>query len=173
MHRLSKFEKNYRSAPVVASIRNPLDSISSSIQRYGKDPTDEVIKEQIQEYEKEGLWDILEIKNKSNVKILKYADFAFNFSLMFSELEEFFGKKIDAKLKKHVVKTYSINKVKEKSYDYGEFSNYDKENHIHGKHISKYSGASGYYSDFLERDQIEMVYRHFKDVFDAFGYEID
>ena len=59
MHRLSKFEKNYRSAPVVVSIRNPLDSISSSIQRYGKDPTDEVIKEQIQEYEKEGLWDIL------------------------------------------------------------------------------------------------------------------
>ena len=173
VHRLSKFEKNYRSAPVVASIRNPLDSISSSIQRYGKDPTDEVIKEQIQEYEKEGMWDILEIKNKSNVKILKYADFAFNFSLMFSELEDFFGKKIDAELKNHVLKTYSINKVKEKSYDYGEFSNYDKEDHIHGKHISKYSGASGYYSDFLERDQIEMVYRHFKDVFDAFGYEID
>ena len=36
VHRLSKFEKNYRSAPIVASIRNPLDSISSSIQRYGK-----------------------------------------------------------------------------------------------------------------------------------------
>ena len=72
-----------------------------------------------------------------------------------------------------MVETCSIGKVKEKSDSYGEFSNYDKEDHIHGKHISKHSGASGYYSDFLERDLIEMVYRHLKDVFDAFGYEID
>jgi len=45
------------------------------------------------------MWSILEIKNKSNVKILKYVEFAFNFGLMFSELEDFLGGEIDAELK--------------------------------------------------------------------------
>jgi len=170
-HKLGKFEKKYRNAPIVASIRNPLDSISSSIQRYGRQPTEDVVRQQIKEYENQGMWDILEIRNKPKVKILRYEDFAFDFKFMFSELEEFFQTPIPETLKTEVNERYSIDKVKKKSEDYGDFANYDKEDQIHGKHISQYSGASGYYKDYLGEDQIQLVYTHFKEVFDAFGYE--
>lgn len=171
-HRLGSFEKRFRSAPIVSSIRNPLDSISSSIQRYGKEPTDEVVRQQIQEYDGEGMWDIFEIQNKPNVKILKYEKFAFDFDYMFAELESFFEQEIPAELKRQVVDEFSLDKVKKKSESRGEFANYNKEDQIHGQHISKFSGASGYYKEFLSSDQIESIHKHFKDVFDAFDYEV-
>jgi len=169
-HKLSAFEIRFRSAPIVASIRNPLDSISSSIQRYGKDPTDEVVMQQIEEYERLGMWDILEIQNKPNVKILKYEEFAFDFTFMFRELEDFFQQPIPQQLKQQVIENYSIDKVKTKSDSRGEFTNFNKEDQIHGQHISKFSGASGYYMDFLSSKQIESIQKRFKPVLQAFDY---
>ena len=167
---MKKFEKRFRTAPIVASIRNPLDSISSSIQRYGKEPTDSVIEQQIQEYQHLGMKDILEILDKPNVKILKYEDFAFNFAFMFTELESFFQQTIPANLKQQVLNDYSIEKVKEKSAKQGAFVNYNKEDKIHGQHISKFSGASGYYNEFLSPKQIETIQQHFAPIFKAFDY---
>ena len=164
-HKLSAFEIRFRSAPIVASIRNPLDSISSSIQRYGKDPTDEVVMQQIEEYERLGMWDILEIQNKPNVKILKYEEFAFDFTFMFRELEDFFQQPIPQQLKQQVIDNYSIDKVKTKSDSRGEFTNFNKEDQIHGQHISKFSGASGYYMDFLSSKQIESIQKRLNQCF--------
>ena len=172
MHRLAGFEKKFRVAPIVASIRDPLDSISSSIQRYGLEPTDDVISDHIREYEKQGMWQLYEIWGKKNVLVLRYEDFAFDFDHMFAELEAFFKVAIPNQLKKRVVEEFSIDRVKQKAESRGEFANYDKEDQIHGQHISKFSGASGYYREFLSEQQIEHVYEHFKKIFVAFDYEI-
>ena len=171
VHKLRVYEKKYRHAPIVASIRNPLDSISSSIQRYDKEPTDVVVRDQILEYEKQGMWDILEIMNKLKVKILKYEEFSFDFDFMFAELEDFFQVPIAAELKAEVADKYTIDRVKQRSENFGDFANYDQKDQIHGKHISRYSGASGYYKEYLGNEQIQLIYTHFKKVFDAFGYE--
>ena len=57
--------------PTVVTYRHPLDSISSSILRYGLKPTNETIKQQIIEFEKNGMWKIIEIKDNKNVLMLK------------------------------------------------------------------------------------------------------
>ena len=44
--------------PVVVTYRNPLDSIVSSILRYKKNPTEDVIKQQISEFEKNCIWTV-------------------------------------------------------------------------------------------------------------------
>lgn len=126
--------------------------------------------QQIEEYDRLGMWDILEIRNKRNVKILKYEEFAFNFEFMFSELEDFFHQSIPQALKQQVINDYSIDKVKGKADARGSFSNYNKEDQIHGQHISKFSGASGYYRYFLSPKQIETIQQRFKQVFEAFDY---
>ena len=90
---------------------------------------------------------------------------------MFAELEDFFKVSISDHLKSRVVEEFSLDEVKKKSESRGDFANYDKEDQIHGKHISQYSGASGYYKEYLGNEQIQLIYTHFKKVFDAFGYE--
>ena len=170
-HELSSFYKKYRQAPVVASIRNPLDSISSAMLRYKQDATDEIVQDYILKYQNKRMEDILSVKEMKNATVLRYEDFAFNFSVMFNALEDLFEVKLDEALKSEVREKFDIQRVKSKSDKLGEFANMDAEDQIHGRHVSKYSGASGYHEEFLSKKQIEMIKHDLRDVFIAFGYD--
>jgi hypothetical protein len=75
------------SFPVVVTYRHPLDCIASSIQRYELEPTDEVVAQQISEFNSNGAIDVLKIKNNPNVLLLQYEEFFGNFEVIFRRLE--------------------------------------------------------------------------------------
>ena len=75
----------------VVTYRNPLDSIVSSILRYKLNPSEDVIKKQILEFEKNGIWTVLKITNNKNVLMLKYEDFLNNYENIYNKLEPFFN----------------------------------------------------------------------------------
>jgi len=170
-HELSSFYKKHRQAPIVASIRNPLDSISSAMLRYKQDATDEVVRDYIRKYQNKRMDDILSVNDLKNAKVIKYEDFAFDFSVMFKAIEELFAVEVGDDVKSEVIEKFDIQRVKQKSDKLGEFSNMDSSDQIHGRHVSEYSGASGYHSEVLSKKQIEMIKHDLRAIFLAFDYD--
>lgn len=170
-HRLSRFRKSvFCRSPIIVSVRNPIDCISSSIQRFEKVPSNEVLNEQLAMYERNGIWDLLEVKNKSNALIMKYENFYQDWDYIFSKIEGFLQIKISDNLKKECIDNFSIEQVEKKSKALGSFSNYDKNDFIHGKHISEYKGKVGHGEEYLPAELVEKIYTKFKVIFDEFGY---
>lgn len=172
LHKLNHYQKSALcESCIVATIRNPLDFISSSIQRYEKEPTIRVIEQQLDEYERLGIWDLLELENNPRAIVLKYEDFIFDWDHAYRKIEDFLGEGISDESKKACLEKYSIEAVEKKAVSLGSFSNYDREDHIHGKHISKFRGKIGYYSEYLNEDMINKIYNRFTVIFSEFGYE--
>ncbi len=170
-HKLLPHQKSWLCrSDIVVSVRNPLDSIASLILRYGQEVSDEVVRNNMTVYENEGALDVVKLVGKKRALILKYEDFAGKFDYLFEQLEVFFKTDIPEDVKKEVIRDFSIDVVKKKSEKLQDFGNYDESDHIHGRHISKFSGASGYYKNVFTQHQIEMVYSNFKELFDLFGY---
>lgn len=171
-HSLSVFQKSiFCKSQIVVSIRNPIDSISSSIQRFETTPTIEIIENQLDMFEQNGIWDVISIKNRPKVLILKYEKFAHDWTYMFSELERFLELTIKEETKEACIAEYNIDSVEKKARSLGAFANYDKVNHIHGKHISKFRGAVGYGKNYLNKQMIDRIYERFEIFFKEFGYD--
>ncbi len=157
--------------PVVVTYRHPLDCIASSILRYELAPTDEVVDQQISEFEKNGIWDVLAIKDDPNVLLLRYEDFVFDFEVIFRGIENFFHVKIPPAARKVLTDRYRIKLVEKTTRKMKTFSEYDKRTEWHGKHISKYRGAPYYYKEFFRADQISHLENVYKDFLEAFHYQ--
>ena len=145
--------------PVVVTYRHPLDCIASSIQAYELSPTDSVIEDKILGFERYGIWEILKIKNSSNVLMLQYEIFFNNFEVIYSGIEDFFNINIPLDKKNEITQKYDVNKIKTFIDKAGlsSFQEYDNSSLWHGNHISKYQGKPGYYKDFFTREQIEYL----------------
>lgn len=131
----------------------------------------EVVEEHIYELEKNGIWDLLALKSNPKVIILKYEDFAFNWDYAFREIEKFIGEEIATEARTQCVEKFSIDVVAKKAATLGAFSNRDLTDRIHGKHISKFWGRPGYYSEYLNREMIDKAYATFSPLFSEFDYE--
>ncbi|MEJ1382233.1 MAG: hypothetical protein RPT95_14920, partial [Candidatus Sedimenticola sp. (ex Thyasira tokunagai)] len=164
------YESNDSKFPMVVTYRHPLDCIASSIQRYELIPTDEVINQQISEFEENGIWDILEIKDNPSVLMLRYEEFARDFNVIFNELEIFFGIKISHQKRRSLSGRYNINNVEKIIASMDSFSEYDKITHWHGKHISAYKGSSYYYKEFFTDSQIRYLEYVYNKFFQEFNY---
>lgn len=160
-----------RMSRIIMSVRNPLDTVSSSILRYRKEPSREFVSKQIKEIDERGIWDTLEFKGRANVLILKYEDFSGDFDYTFGQLEQFMRTPIPEDRQKVIKRDFSIESVEQKSASLGSFGTYDAEDQVHGCHVSRYRGASNYYQDFLGDEEIRLIYFHYRPIFDAFGYD--
>jgi hypothetical protein len=163
------YKYNISQCPVVISYRHPLDCIASSIQRYGLSPTDEVIKNQIVEFEKNGISDILKVKNKQNVLMIRYEEFVNDFDNIYNSIDDFFGTEISFEKRRVLTNRYQIENIEKIVESKNTFTEYDEITHWHGKHISRYKGKPYYYQDFFQNDQIEylkQVYRKYLTEFD-------
>ena len=156
--------------PTVVTYRHPLDSISSSILRYRLTPTNETIKQQIIEFEKNGIRKIIEIKDNKNVLMLKYEDFYDNFEFIFNSFENFFNITISSNLRKLIKERYSINSVMQIISKMKSFKEQDKKTFLHGKHISINRGRINFHKDFLNSEQIKYLNNIYKDFIKTFNY---
>jgi hypothetical protein len=157
--------------PIIMSVRNPLDTISSSILRYGITPTREAVSKQIKEIDERGIWDTLKFKDKSNVLILIFEDFSKDFDHAFQHIENFLRMTIRGDRKEIIRRKFSLEAVEKKASTLGSFNKFDTEDQIHGSHISKFRGASNYYRDVLGDEEIELIRSHYRTIFEAFGYD--
>lgn len=157
LHNMSTIKKKI-SIPIIVTVRNPLDSISSILRvNEEKSLNSTIITEYINYFVNDaGIKDVLEIANKDNVLILKYEEFQNDFEYIFEKLEKFFSIEIKIELRNEIIHEFNIDKVKEKQSNLKNFSQYDKISHIHGNHISEYNGKS-YYEKLLDREYIDQI----------------
>ncbi len=161
-----------RFPPIVMSVRNPLDMISSSILRYRTAPSRENVCKQIKEIDERGIWDTLKYKDEANVLILKYEEFSNDFDHAFSRIEAFLRATIRDDRKETIRRTFSLAAVEKKSLALGSFQKFDVEDQIHGNHISEFRGARNYYHQVLEEAEIEIIRSHYRQIFEAFDYDL-
>ena len=155
--------------PAIVTYRNPLDSISSSILRYKLKPTDEVINQQIKEFEENGIWTVLEIKDKKNILMLKYEDFVNNYEVIFNKLENFFKINIPKNTRNLITERYNIKAVEKIVSKMKSYKEINKQNLFHGEHININKGQPNFHMKFLKKNQIlhlKSVYKNFIDIFD-------
>jgi hypothetical protein len=166
----AKYLKEYNNVKIIISVRDPVDSISSSIQRYGQVPTDDLVVDHIKRFERYGILQVMEVKDYSNVTILRYEDFAFDWAYLFESLENSLGCVINQDVQRFCVSNYRLERVAQKAKALGDFGNIDSKDQIHGKHISKFRGRVGYGRDYLSPEQIDLINKSLRPYSEAFGY---
>ena len=170
-HSRSWKEIFFKKIPIVCTYRDPLDIICSSIKRYEKLVTKEVIDEQIKELKQFGFDDFIKLekiprfvdKNRLN---LKYENFYNNFDYIFKELEDFFNIQITSNLRSKIASKLSIQGVKEKISKFKTFEENDMNTHWHGKHISNNNGMPKSHINFFNEDDnnyLKFVYKDFRE----------
>lgn len=166
-HNLNNKDLNF---PIIATCRHPLDSIASSIQRYQLTPTNEVIEQQISEFEENGLSDLSSIAYLDNVLLLRYEEFVDDFETIFLGVEKFFNVTISLEKRNEIIAKYQITNVEKAIENMSSFEEYDKINHWHGKHISIYKGQPFYYRKYFQADQITYLKNVYKEFLLEFKY---
>jgi len=154
---------------VVATYRHPLDCIASSIIRYGKSPTDDEIQRQLEIFN-QPLRNLITANKMDNILLLRYEEFVNDFDYIFDHFELFFKIKIQPEKRKALISEYKIESVQKKLKG-GGFEALDKKTQLHGNHISKFKGASGYYNDFFNDEQIDFLKKSYFEVINEFNYE--
>jgi len=172
-HSLRKTRLGPFHLPVVCTVRHPLDAVASCIQCRDLPLTDQTIDDLIEEFDRLAIQTVLDIRNDPHVLILKYEQFSADYEFLFDELERFFGITIGPDQRQIIQKKYNVRQVKQKTEQMGDFSNWDKENHLHGRHISKFNGASGYYQQFFSAEQIRRMSLHYQQYMQVFGYSVE
>ena len=165
------YKRKFSRYPVIASYRHPLDAIASSIQRYGRTPSDEEIAVQIQEFEAGGIRVILDIRHDKNVLMMRYEDFYHDHDYIYDRLEKFFSIGISAEKRRAISGRYNIDAVNEMVSQFDNFESYHKETQLHGRHISAYKGETNYYKDYFTSQQIAHLKDVYRDILVAFDYE--
>lgn len=167
---IAKYLKESNEVKIIISVRDPVDSISSSIQRYSQVPTHDVVVDHIKRFECHGIWQVLEVKDYSNVTILRYEDFAFDWAYLFESLETSLGCVINQDVQRFCVSNYRLERVAKKANELGDFGNIDSKDQIHGKHISDFKGRVGHGHKNLSPEQIDLINESFRPYSEAFGY---
>jgi len=70
--KVHSYNKKYSKLPVVVTYRHPIDCVTSLIQLNYKAPTDDIIEKEIIKLNENGIWNLLEVKDYSNVLMLMY-----------------------------------------------------------------------------------------------------
>jgi hypothetical protein len=170
-HNLNEGEfANFSNLRIVSSVRDPVDSIASSLLRYEKKPTKGSVADQIKEFKQNGLLQMTKVRGWDNALVLRYEDFVKNWGFLFENLEAFFGYKIPYRKRKVCEENFNIESVYNKGLALGSFSNYSVVDQIHGKHVSQFKGQFGYGYTMLGEDLSQEVRSEFQEFCNAFQY---
>ena len=165
------YRKKDEKFPTVVVYRHPLDCITSSILRYQLKPTQEVIQQQILEFENNDIWKVIEVKDNKNILMLKYEDFVHNFEIVFNAAEKFFNIKIYSDIRKLINERYNINSVEKITGKMETYKEMDRKTLFHGKHFNINKGEPNYHKNFLKEDQIVYLSNIYKNFLLTFNYK--
>lgn len=172
-HRIEKCHTLYGrnlASPIVATYRNPVDIVASLLLVSNSSMTDANIREQCILLNTQGIWDLLTIRNRSNLLLLRYEDFVDNFDVLFNGIENYFQIEIPHEKRKELSAKYNRKSVQAIAERYDDFSQYDSNTQFHGRHISRYNGAPNFASQVLSDEQWNNVARYFSLFMEEMNY---
>lgn len=146
---------------IILTLRNPYNSIISSILAYNKELSQNSIRGSYYNYLLYGgnfiINNFKNMDNKNNFIFLIYEKFVDNIDYIFQILENKLKFKITQENKIKIYNEVKINTVKKKIQKFKHFDEYDKETHYHGNHISTYNGKLDY-KNILSKELINFLH---------------
>jgi hypothetical protein len=141
----------------IITIRHPYNSIISTCLSLDLELNSKNITETIDTYIKNGGQDILDNNfNKPKHAVLYYERFFKNNEEIYNVIEKLFEKKHNIEDKEKINKKFSLENIKKTISQFKNFSDYDKDTHLHGNHISIYNGETDYIK-ILSEEQIKIL----------------
>lgn len=147
----------------VVTIRDPRDSLASVLMvnelTINKENIINMFKNHLEKPLNDliNLIDIIQQKEVNNLLILQYELFFNDFDYIFNKLELFFKITVDQDKRQNIIKKYNINEVDKIAKKYKKFSNYNRQNHIHGRHISSYKGRPSTWLEVIPEGNHSLV----------------
>ncbi|MFN3165695.1 MAG: hypothetical protein ACE37H_01380 [Phycisphaeraceae bacterium] len=167
-----KYRIAFGHLPIVATVRDPFDAIASIIRVNNLGNDQPGVEQACHIFRHHGADDIVRIRNKPNVLILKYEVFIDSYDYIFSELERFMGISIAEDLKSELIGEFDIDNAKKIARHNDRFGEYDSETLIHGGHISERAKQAGYAVQMFSEQQIDAIVKAMPGYIQAFGYRV-
>ena len=159
-HHLEEPDKN-NIVHIMSTFRHPYDCVISLTQINTTNPTFEDYKKNISVYLKNGgnnMFDNFQkILTHDKIVWFKYEDFVNDFGHIFDKIERGTNIVIAEERRKEIEDKLNIERVNKYIQRFKDFTEYDRNNHFHGKHISKDKGAINRYRKYLTEDQIKQI----------------
>ena len=159
-HHLEEPNKN-NIGRIMTTFRHPYDCVISQTQINITDPTFEDYKKNVSVYLKNGgnnMFDNFQkILTHKKIVWFKYEDFVNDFGYIFDKIQNGSDLEISDERRSEIEEKLNIDKVNNYIQKFKDFSEYDRDNHFHGNHISKDKGAINKYRKYLSEDQIKEI----------------
>lgn len=146
---------------IMTTFRHPFDCVISLTQINTIKPSFEDYKKNVSVYLKNGGNNMFDNFQKvlTHKKIIwfKYEDFVNDFEYIFNKIQKETKMEIIEKKRKEIEDILNIEKVNKYIQKFKDFSEYDRNSHFHGNHISKDKGEINRYRKYLSEDQIKEI----------------
>lgn len=175
-HQIEKchtLDNRYLDSTIVATYRNPVDIVASLLLVESETVSDEKIREKSVLLNKLGIWDLLTIRERSNLLLLRYEDFVDDYNVLYDRIEGHFGITISAVRRQELSAQYCRESVKTMTCNYEDFSRYDAKTQFHGRHISGYNGSPGFSIRQFSPGQWNKVACYFSLFMEEMGYAVE
>ena len=154
--------------PIICTFRHPVDSIVSSIQRYGLTPNRKLVVDHISQLRDNGWDDVPKLLTDPNALLLRYEDFYQRHEFAASRISAFL--KVSFDLTPAALAELSIEAVLARTQHMKSFADYDLETHWHGLHVSDRRGAPGSGRRLLDGEDVALIEREFENWMNQMGY---
>ncbi len=115
--------------------------------------------------------DITKVKDRGNVRVLRYESFVNNYDVIFDTLEEFMGLKVDQVTRENINAKFNRDGVRKIMAEKKNFAEWDDKTLIHGDHISVRDGQCGYGKEMFSPEQQDYIAARCKEYMTAFDYQ--
>ena len=163
-HRIEKchtLDRRNLESTIVATYRNPVDIVASLLLVSNGSVTDANIREQSILLNTQGIWELLTIRNRSNMLLLRYEDFVDDFDVLFNNIENHFQIRVSSEKRIELSTKYNRELVQAITERYDDFSQYDPKTQFHGHHISRFNGAPNFAQELFNNEQCDNVAKYF------------
>lgn len=156
---------------VISSVRHPFDCVGSIVQAHKEEPTMKAVEWTTERFLNNGGYDITKVKDRENVRVLRYESFVNDYDVIFDTLEEFMGLHVDPVTRETIKAKFSRDGVRKIMAEKKNFFEWDDKTLIHGDHISARDGQSGYGKEMFTQEQQEYIAERCKEYMTAFDYQ--
>lgn len=157
-------------ARFIATVRDPLDIITSMLGVSEMEPTPDAIDAKLEELARQGMADAIWLRHHPRALILRYEDFYGAFDRLFTPIEAFLEASASTSARQQFEERFAIDSVRKRAEALQSFEQFDVDDQIHGRHISAKSGRPGSYCGILHSGAIQKVRIRFADFIEAFDY---
>lgn len=132
----------YGLSPVIATTRDPFDSVASLIVARNDAVSDEAVAKAAKELFQNGFSTLHRVRLFPRAMLLHYEDFVGNHAMLLDSVAQFFGVYVHRRVKDEFQHRFDATRIRMEMLG-GRFGEYDKETLFHGSHVSARLGKPG------------------------------